>query len=309
VLGLFNAFVLMWWGDILLTYGMAAVFLFTFRKWTPRAQLGLGAIFIASLLCYNAYHYRKDVSDLAKVHRIDAQVAAHKPITADDKKLLEKHRKDERQAHTLPARNPDVRDDIAKAKKAHHSGFVPYWLAQLEAWQRLMGWFWIIEAEIVGTMLIGMALYQWHVIQGGAPRSLYLGMLVGGYGIGFASRGMMWWAALHEVTTPDINGVFYDVARLAVTLGHVGLIQLILSSAAGRGLLRPFQAAGRMPLTVYLFTSFLMMWIVFAPWGLNLWGVWGQATLALVAAVVIAAEVVAANLWLRWYESGPFEWV
>ena len=32
-----------------------------------------------------------------------------------------------------------------------------------------------------------------------------------------------------------------------------------------------------MPLTVYLFTSLLMMWFVFAPWGLGLWGHFSQA--------------------------------
>ena len=27
------------------------------------------------------------------------------------------------------------------------------------------------------------------------------------------------------------------------------------------------------------------------------------------AAIVIAAEIVATNLWLRWYETGPMEWI
>ena len=64
-----------------------------------------------------------------------------------------------------------------------------------------------------------------------------------------------------------------------------------------------------MPLTIYLFTSFLMMWIVFAPWGLGLWGAWGHAKLLALAMVVIAAELVAANLWLRHFETGPMEWL
>ena len=34
-----------------------------------------------------------------------------------------------------------------------------------------------------------------------------------------------------------------------------------------------------MPLTVYLFTSLLMMWVVFAPWGLDMFGRWGMAEL------------------------------
>ena len=64
-----------------------------------------------------------------------------------------------------------------------------------------------------------------------------------------------------------------------------------------------------MPLTVYLFTSFLMMWIVFAPWGLNLWGAWGQAQFLGISAAVIAVELVAANLWMKRFENGPMEWL
>ena len=78
---------------------------------------------------------------------------------------------------------------------------------------------------------------------------------------------------------------------------------------AGRRLLRPFEAAGRIPLTIYLFTSLLMMWFVFAPWGLDLFGVWGQAQMLAVSMVVIAAELVAANVWLKYYDNGPMEWL
>ena len=64
-----------------------------------------------------------------------------------------------------------------------------------------------------------------------------------------------------------------------------------------------------MPLTVYLFTSLLMMWVVFAPWGFDLFGAWGQAQMLGVSMVVIAAELVSANLWLRRFENGPMEWL
>ena len=309
VLGLFNAFVLLWFGDILLTYGLAAVLLFPFRKLKPKWQLGIGALFLAALVTSAGFRYQGAVEKLAKIERIEAKAAAGKKLSAEDKKLVDERRKDVRAARLLPAKNPDMREDIAKAKKAHHSTFVAYYRAQVESWQFIMGWFWIIEAEIVGTMLIGMALYQWGIIQGRASSRTYLILLILGYGVGCALRGATWWDVLQGSTTPHLTHVPRDLSRLAVTLGHLGLIHLALKSAAGGQLLRPFQAAGKMPLTVYLFTSFLMMWIVFAPWGLGLWGRWGDATLMLVAAIVIAGEVVATNLWLRRYETGPMEWI
>jgi uncharacterized protein len=51
------------------------------------------------------------------------------------------------------------------------------------------------------------------------------------------------------------------------------------------------------------------MWVVFAPWGLDLFGAWGMAEMMGVAAIVIAAELIAANLWLRRFDNGPMEWL
>lgn len=64
-----------------------------------------------------------------------------------------------------------------------------------------------------------------------------------------------------------------------------------------------------MSLTVYLFTSFLMMWVIFAPWGFDLFGRFGMAGLTALALSVIAVELVAANLWLKRFENGPLEWL
>jgi uncharacterized protein len=158
-------------------------------------------------------------------------------------------------------------------------------------------------------MLIGMALCQWGVIQGRARRSTYWALMLGGYAIGLGLRSTDWWQILTYQPALRWQDIFRDIDRLAVTLGHLGLIHLALGSALGRRLLRPFEAAGRMPLTIYLFTSFLMMWIVFAPWGLGLWGHFGQAQMVVVATIVIIAEAIAANLWMRSFDNGPMEWV
>ena len=92
-------------------------------------------------------------------------------------------------------------------------------------------------------------------------------------------------------------------------MGHLAAIHLILSSNVGRRLLAPFQAPGRMPLTTYLFTSFLAMWVLFPGFGLGLHGRFSFSGMMAVAATIIAVEVVATNLWLRTHETGPMEWL
>ena len=307
--GLANAFVLLWWGDILLVYGIAAVFLFPFRKWGPKAQCALAAPILAALLLFSVSGYRNEAAEVRQVERIEASVAAGKKVSEEDKEKLKEHREDVLRDTQLPADNAKAKEKIAKADKAHHSTLAAYWTAQFDLWKWIMGWFWVIEAEIVATMLIGMALYQWGVIQGRARKGTYWAFLLLGYGIGLSLRGSFWVEALKPVHGQHWQEVFGDLSRLAVTFGHIGLIHLILGSSFGRRLMRPFEAAGRMPLTIYLGTSFLMLWIVFAPWGFDLYGAWGQAKLLGFAAVVVAAELIAANLWMRRFENGPMEWL
>jgi uncharacterized protein len=310
IFGLANAFLLLWYGDILLVYGIAAVFLFPFRKFGPKIQCGLAAIFLAILILYNADGYREHAAQIQKADQIAAATASGTKVSDEDKKLLEDQRKRDSRRTQLPADNVQAKEKIAKADKEHHSTFAAYWNAQFDAWKFLLGnFFWVIEAEIVATMLIGMAFMQWGIIQGNATRRNYWALLIGGYGIGVALRGSLWLERLQFQPGLYWQEVWSDVARLAVVFGHLGLVHLILGSSLGRRLLRPFEAAGRMPLTIYLFTSFLMMWIVFAPWGFDLFGAWGQAKLLGFSAAVIAVELVAANLWMKRFENGPLEWL
>ena len=307
--GLLNAFVLMWWGDILLTYGIAATFLFPFRRLKPLTQCAIGAAFIGILVAYAAVEYQGRAERFETAARVTAQQAAHQKVTPEDKKVFDKFQQRVHSLVTPPANDKEAQKKIATENKAHHSTFGAYWSAQFESWQFLMSLFWIIEAEIIGTMLIGMALCQWGVIQGRAPRSTYWALMIGGYAIGLGLRSTAWWSILQFQPALRLQDITQDVDRIAVTLGHLGLIHLALGSALGRQLLKPFEAAGRMPLTVYLGTSFLMMWIIFAPWGLGLWGHFGQAQFLLVATAVIIAETIAANLWMRYYDNGPMEWI
>lgn len=307
--GLANALVLLWFGDILLVYGIAAMFMFGFRKLGPRAQCGFGALLLAALVFTGVADQRAEIAERAKFEQTASKQAAGQKVSAEDAKALSEHRERMARRAGLPRDNPKAMEQIKEADAAHHGTLSTYWAYQFDKWLMLFDWFWPIQAEIMSTMLIGMALFQWGVIQGRAPSAIYWALLVGGYAIGMGLRGSL---ALEELQFQ--NAIHWqqplgDVARLAVTLGHLGLVHLLLRSSVGRTLLRPFAAAGQMPLTVYLFTSLLMMWVVFAPWGLDKFGAWGHYNMMVVAAAIILAELVAVNLYLRRFVNGPMEWL
>jgi uncharacterized protein len=310
VLGLVNALILFWPGDILFVYGIAAIFLFPFRTLSAKAQLGFAALVMAGLLVFSASEYRDEMAHVAKVEKAQAAQAKGEKLSDEAKEALKEQKEFVERRVQMPAANAKAKEQIAKADKARHGSIADYWTYQAKGWKFLItNWFWPIEAEIVMTMLIGMALFQLGIMQGKARSSIYWALLIGGYGIGLTMRGFQAVEHLRFVPVVDPLEFLGDVSRLAVTLGHVGLIHLVLKSAIGRTLLKPFEAAGRMPLTVYLFTSLLMMWVIFAPWGLDWFGRFGMGWLMAIAGIVIVGEVAAANLWMRHFHNGPMEWL
>jgi uncharacterized protein len=310
VLGLFNALVLFWGGDILLPYGMTALMLFQFRMWGVRAKLVLAALLLLVPVGWGASDYAQRNQARVAAAQVASATAAHRAV---DRELKTKAAEwDKAVQGTIPVeRNVEKQKAMAKVHAARMAPFRDYALGAWSDWTFLYqpSIFFPTLFEIAGTMILGMALFQLGVIQGRARRRTYALLLVAGYGIGGALRV----AGLNEIFAftpePKLRWLTDDVARIGITLGHVGLIQLALLSAAGRLLLAPFQAAGRMPLTTYLFTSFLTMWVLFPGFALGLHGRWGFGGLMTCAAVIIFAEVVATNLWMRWYETGPMEWI
>jgi uncharacterized protein len=168
-------------------------------------------------------------------------------------------------------------------------------------------WFWF--AEIFGTMLVGAALFEWGVLQGRRSAFFYLALIVVGYGVGVPVRWLGDNERLSFQPVPKVSWITWDMARVALVLGHVGLINLALKSAVGRALLSPFQATGKMPLTTYLGASLICMVILFPGFGFGLFGKYGYAGLEAIALIVMAAQLAFANLWLTGFETGPLEWV
>lgn len=311
LLGLFNAFALFWAGDILLPYGLTALLLFQFRMLSTRSQLLLAAVFLALSLTgpMNLYLDRAEARSAAT--EVAALERGHRPVSPELRAKADAWDKAVK-AQVPIAKNPEKQEQLKEIHAKRTGPFLAYaraaWDDWLELYSDALGTLSIL-CEIAGTMLVGMALFRLGIIQGRASPRVYIALLIAGYAIGVPLR----LAGIAEIerfsADPKVLWLTLDVSRLALTLGHIGLIQLALMSRTGQLLLRPFQAAGKIPLTTYLFTSFLMTWVLMPGFGLGLHGRWGYGGMMTAAAVVIVAEIAATNLWLRWYETGPMEWI
>jgi uncharacterized protein len=84
--GLVDIFLLIWAGDILHIYALAALFLFPFRKLGPKLLLALGFAFALYVLVSGGIRYAERATILAKVEVVHAKQAAKTALTEPDKK-------------------------------------------------------------------------------------------------------------------------------------------------------------------------------------------------------------------------------
>ena len=305
--GLADVFLFLWPGDVLHTYALAALFLFPFRRLAPRALVALGLLYAAFTVVSGAADYVERDQLMHRAEAAQAATVAHRPLNKDQADALaEWRRKADRIAHLSPEKRELFKGEL----KARHGSLKDYagWLQQLWVTQ-----VWPIEpftvAEAFCTMLLGVALFKWGVIQGRRSRAFYLRLALPAYAFGLVARA---WGA-HEwmrfAPDPKLSWIWDEPARLAVTLGHVALINLLVQTGVGARLLAPFRAAGKTAFSLYVLQTFIGMWLLFPAFGLGLWDRFGWFGLTVTATVTIAFLLVLANIWVRFFAIGPLEWV
>jgi uncharacterized protein len=165
--------------------------------------------------------------------------------------------------------------------------------------------------EGLGMMLLGMALLKLGVLTGAASRRVYATMVLVGYPIGLAVN-------LFETTNLvrdsfSIQAIIasyltYDLGRIPMTLGHVGLIGLVYRMPALAGAMRTLAATGQMALTNYLSQSLICLFL-FTGAGLALYGHLERHELYYVVLAIWIVQLIWSPLWLRRFRFGPAEWI
>lgn len=308
--GLIHVFILLWPGDILHTYGIAALVAVLFRRLGPKTLLGIGLSMALLQLVGGGVGYLIVPGQRAEVARLETAKANGQVLTKAQTDTLKKEldRRAEREKAKAEERAKIAAEDVARSDA---TGTFGTWASA--AW----GFFLYIEKEglevfsiweSAATMLIGAALYKWGIIQGLRSRAFYVRMTVASYAIGLGSRTVGALDMMRFDDAPSIMWSLSEVARLTTTLGHVGLVYLLLTTAFGMKLLRPFEAAGRTALTIYIAQTIICLWILYPPFALGLYGTQGWMALMLTAVAVNAVLLVAANWYVRNYRIAPVEW-
>ena len=298
--GLINSWVLLWGGDILYYYGITALFLYAFRNLPGRTLLVLGV----GALMLGAAWSALDTKRLLNLHE-EAEVAqqvAPAARTEEQSKTIKKWEEKSRDGPTPAA--------YAQLRKSNTASYTSALLARAERIKHAQSWYlYRYFFDIFGMMMIGMALFRLGVLTLEARTRTYAAMVLGGYAIGLTVNVLeARWIMSNGFTALAYYqaGISYDLSRLAMTMGHLGLLMLFLRSGILPFVRRSMAAVGRMALTNYLTHSVIAL-IIFV--FLGYWGALERHQLYFIVLAIWIAQFIASPIWLRNYHFGPVEWL
>ncbi len=303
--GLANIFLLLFPGDILFIYAVAALFLFPFRRLAPRTLLILGLLWAVYSTVEGAVRYSERAALQERVEAAEQKQAQGLALSNEDADAARSWAELQQRFRVDPK-------ELAADREKRLGPFTQYASYMRETWlgrARNLGIFFQDIPEAFCAMLIGAALFKWGVIQGGRTRRFYLLMMLAAYAIGLSLRAIEVQQHLTYAPGPRVVWFTHEIARLAMTSGHVALVSLALGSVGGSRLLAPFKAAGRTAFSLYVMQTLLTMWLLFPGFGLGLWGRFGWAGMTGTTLAIIAGQLLLANVWLRYFAMGPVEWL
>ena len=301
--GLFNAFVLLWYGDILYAYGIVALFLFPFRKLAARHLLAIGAAGLLFATAWSGYETWDMLDKHSSFVEASAAQATGAALTEEQQGALAAWNEARGNYEADPQRiaeSVEAHTDGYGAAFAHVARINSYW----QSWGMYRYFF-----DIFSMVMIGMALFKLGVLTLERPTRLYLAMVALGYGIGVTVNVVETrWIIDHQFSALAFAqaNVSYDLGRLAMTVGHLGALLLFVRSGAFGWLRRSMAAVGRMAVTNYL-THSLVCGIIFI--GMGYYGQLERHQLYFVVFAIWAVQLVASPIWLRHFRFGPVEWL
>lgn len=306
VFGFVHWALLLWYGEILFAYAICGLLLFAVRGISPRVQLAAAFLLLAVSVASNALDYRKALAEQAAAQQVSAAVKAGKP--ADDKLQALAQKWEAR----VGEYKPTAKDNRAMIEL--HRGSYPNAVAKQWPFSFYFQWvgapYWLL-LDMIPFMLLGMALLRFDVLSGNRPLGFYLALAAGGYGVGLPLN----WIELQQelgsgfaVIAHVRSGVTYEISRLAMLFGHLGLILAVIRLGWLQGLQARLAAVGQMALSNYVAQTLICTFLFFG-FGLDQYMRLERLQLYGVVALIWAAELVWSPLWLSRFRFGPLEWL
>jgi uncharacterized protein len=282
--GLLHSY-LLWWGDILVNYGLCGLLAFCYRKKAPRKLIIYGLMFVAvssAVFFYMAW----SLPHMPAAKREAFQQQMWQPTAAMKAQELAAYR-----SGWLGEMRQRARDSLS---------------LEISAFMAVSFW------EVEGLMLIGMALFKLGIFSARAPAKVYWSFLAAAVFIAFPlimygvhqdiASG---WDFRHSLF---INTQYNYWVSMLVSLGWIGATMLVFQSPTLRPFTRPVAAVGRMAFSNYIFDT-VVCTTIFYGFGFGMFGKVSRVTQIEIVVAVWIAQLTLSSIWMTYFQFGPLEWL
>jgi uncharacterized protein len=308
VFGLFNAFVLLWFWDILFHYACIGMIAFAFRRMSPKGLI------IGAVLCLVMQTARENV-DFYRDKKIIAKGEAIAKMDTTVKKLNDKQ-KEELGAMTEIKEKMTAEAKVKKMKKnleivrGNYGDFYDYQSGRSLEGELYYTYFGL--GDVLLFMFLGMAFYKTGILTGQASAKTYWALCIGGLGLGlllsyFRVQPEIDYKFNHFEIIKRVRFQFYELSRTIRALGIFGLIMLLYKSNVFKWFFALMRPVGQMAFTNYLAQSFLVG-LFFYGVGFGYYGKLQRFDMYYVVAATWVLEIIWSHIWLRYFRFGPLEW-
>lgn len=266
---------LIWAGDILLSYAVMGFLLILFvripAKWLLPIALVLYIVPMGGLLILLALMQKLDSSTamegaFVNIHQVELSISAY--AHGDFMEIM--------------------------AQRFHD------WLQVGVVSGILLGFFMILP-----LLLLGAVFSKWKLIERAGEIKRWLALiavLCVGAGIWLKSLPFQNGATMANQFTQEAFG------GVILAFGYIALLLLLSQIRLFRSIFRPVAKAGRMSLTTYI-TQSIVATIIFYAYGFGLYGKVDLATGTWIAIGIFIIQVIFAEVWLSKFRMGPLEWI
>ncbi|MFT6751142.1 MAG: hypothetical protein ACI9VI_001086 [Candidatus Azotimanducaceae bacterium] len=306
IFGLFDAFILLWNGDILITYAIAGAVLYLFRNASVKTLILLSSllIFLASSL-----HFVAEFG-LGKAYSASQAVSQQQSSESLNSGIKEGAEQWQSFAQDFTLDKEGIQAEINARGTSYQSAFIWNQKKTLGMMTFVLPLYLFWDALMM--MLLGMALYKAGVLQGDRDNAFYIKLMIAGFTIGLLTNSYEVQKAIESDW--GLHATFaqmqftYHIGRLAMALGYLGLIVYMVKNHFFANFQNRLAAVGRMALTNYLMQS-LMCAVLFTGLGFSLVGQLERSEIYLIVLGIWIFQMIYSVWWLERYKFGPVEWL
>ena len=316
--GLIDAYVLLWSGDILYEYAMCGIFAFAFRTMKPRNLLLMSLLLLSVVIYFNGSPFLERKEKYTEYKKVEKLMIEHKPISGAQKEAYDgfnetlgtflpfskKHIKNV--TENIYSREVKMKSDYITILEKNAEDVIPYHTGEffMEMW------------ESFATILLGMALFKFGFFQGTMNANVYrifgfIGIPLGITLCGISLLNMVYTQSdliyALENRTFSINHIG-GIGRIVLTISYAAALILLCKVNWLRSFLSLFANVGRMALTNYIMQTVLCS-LYFFGFGLEHYGEYDAKGLLLFVVIIWMIQITYSNLYFRFFQIGPVEWL